>query len=68
MCEQYAWFEPVTERWAKEATGIPDEQLYRGFKKVSVVFRWRDPVPWLYGIKGRVLGKMKVLTAKALGK
>jgi predicted ATP-grasp superfamily ATP-dependent carboligase len=65
--QHFAWFEPVTERWAREATGIPDKLLYQGTKKINALFRWQDPEPWLFAIKHRMLAKLRVITQKVSG-
>lgn len=56
---QHAWVEPVTDRWSREVTGIPDRDLYKGYRKVGALFRWNDPMPWLVGVKNRLAGKVK---------
>ena len=56
-----AWLDTTTEKWSAQKTQIPDEQIYSNVKKMSALFRWSDPMPWLYSFIKRVRQKFSSL-------
>ncbi len=55
-----SWHDPITEKWSREMSGVSDEELHERTKKVSALFRWDDPHPWIYSVYRRIKAKLGV--------